>query len=175
MGYLDLEYLNLNNHPIGDLMADIIVRPAQMTDFDFVHKLRYNVGHTHAQAEPDIFIDEEIIDEQEFVREIAERIVLVAEVDGQRAGTCAATIVTTKRFSGLRSRKLCHINDIVVVEKHHRQGAGTALYENVMKVARESGCDTIQLNVWAFNEDAAAFYESLGMRCISHRFEQDVS
>jgi ribosomal protein S18 acetylase RimI-like enzyme len=155
-------------------MPNIIVRSAQERDFEFACNLYRKAGCAHAQAEPDIFVEEDTLNEERFSCEIGEQIVLVAEADGRSMGVCTCTVLTTQRFPGLRSRKLCRINNIAVDAACRHQGVGTALYEAAMAKAREYGCDAVQLNVWAFNENAVAFYRGLGMRCVSHRFEQVV-
>jgi len=155
-------------------MSHIVVRLANEQDFDSVCRLRQEVGYTHAKAEPDIFIEERLLDEESFARELNERVVFVAQIDARCVGVCTCTILTTDRFPGMRSRKLCRINTIAVDAGYRRQGVGRVLYEAAIEMAHENECETVQLNVWAFNEDAAAFYRSLDMRCVSHRFEQDV-
>lgn len=155
-------------------MLDIIVQSARGCDFDAVRSLYQSVGYAHAQAEPSIFIDEPLLDEERFRHQLDSQIMLVAKVADLCVGMCACTVLTTDRFPGLRSRKLCHINTIAVDAGYRRQGVGRALYEAVSETAHEHECDAVQLNVWAFNDDAAAFYRSLGMHCVSHRFEQVV-
>ncbi|MDF2649043.1 MAG: hypothetical protein K0Q73_4848, partial [Paenibacillus sp.] len=39
----------------------------------------------------------------------------------------------------------------------------TKLYEASITWARERSADSLELNVWEFNERAIAFYKSLGM------------
>ena len=48
--------------------------------------------------------------------------------------------------------------------KDRRMGVGRALFERAKKLAYERGAYNIDLNVWAFNESAIRFYESLGMK-----------
>jgi diamine N-acetyltransferase len=155
-------------------MSDIMIRAARADDFGFVRDLRREVGRMHAQAEPKIFVDEEITTKENFKREAEEGTVLVAEIDDEPMGCCRYSICASKKWPGLRVRTICHINDISVSARFHRRGVGKILYEAACAKARDVGCDAIDLNVWSFNEGAVAFYESIGMRCISRRFEQEL-
>ena len=57
-----------------------------------------------------------------------------------------------------------YIDDLCVDEKGRGQSIGTQLYEHVLSFAREKGCYNVTLNVWAFNEDALAFYRKRGLK-----------
>ena len=51
------------------------------------------------------------------------------------------------------------------VEKPCRgQHTGEQHYHQVEKYARQRRCHAITLNVWAFNENARAFYEKMGLK-----------
>ncbi len=57
-----------------------------------------------------------------------------------------------------------YIDDLCVDETARGRQIGTQLYEHVLSFAREKGCYNVTLNVWAFNEDALAFYRKRGLR-----------
>ena len=57
-----------------------------------------------------------------------------------------------------------YIDDLCVDETARGRHIGTQLYEHVLSFAREKGCYNVTLNVWAFNEDALAFYRKRGLR-----------
>ncbi len=57
-----------------------------------------------------------------------------------------------------------YIDDLCVDEKARGQSIGTQLYEHVLSFAREKGCYNVTLNVWAFNENALAFYRKRGLK-----------
>lgn len=57
-----------------------------------------------------------------------------------------------------------YIDDLCVDETARGSHIGTQLYEHVLAFARENGCYNVTLNVWAFNEDALAFYRKRGLR-----------
>lgn len=155
-------------------MAATTVRSAQAQDFQFVRDLRRKVGLVQVKAQPETLVSKEMCDKEDFSCGIPGRFIFIAQAGDAGAGACTGTITATKRLPGLRSRKLCRVNDIATAEKSRRQGVGAALYEVVRRKTRECLCDAIQLSVWIFNESAAAFHESLNMRCVPRCFEQGV-
>ena len=61
------------------------------------------------------------------------------------------------------------IDDLFVKEEARRDGVGSALLAHARAFAGEKNCDRLELNVWAFNEAAIAFYRKNGLniqRCI---------
>ena len=57
-----------------------------------------------------------------------------------------------------------YIDDLCVDENARGRRIGTQLYEHVLSFAREKGCYNVTLNVWAFNENALAFYRKRGLK-----------
>lgn len=58
--------------------------------------------------------------------------------------------------------KVGFINDLVVSEEYRGQGIGTRLIEKAELFFKEQGCDYTQLEVFAPNREALAFYQKLG-------------
>ncbi len=44
-----------------------------------------------------------------------------------------------------------------------RADAARLIYEALMQEAKRANVERVELNVWAFNEEARAFYEHMGM------------
>lgn len=71
-----------------------------------------------------------------------------------------------------KKRTIYFIEDIVVDKNSRRKGIGKKLYYFLKEQASKEKIDAIELNVWAFNESAIKFYESLGMSVKNMKFEQ---
>lgn len=56
---------------------------------------------------------------------------------------------------------VCHIEDLVVHEKHRSQHIGSDLIQHVIDFAKEKGCYKIILNC---NDEVESFYEKLGFQ-----------
>ena len=59
--------------------------------------------------------------------------------------------------------KTLYIDDLCVDETLRGKHIGKKLYEYALKFAKETGCYNLTLNVWACNESALRFYNSLGL------------
>ena len=86
-------------------------------------------------------------------------------------GYVFAKIISFRNHPSLRDFNCFYIDDLCVRSTHQRQGIGRRLMEKCKDIAKNSGCKMIDLNVWAFNQAAIAFYEDLGMRQRTARME----
>ena len=59
--------------------------------------------------------------------------------------------------------KTLYIDDLCVDENQRGKHVGTALYDAVVKMARDAGCYNLTLNVWSCNPSAMAFYQARGL------------
>ena len=143
------------------------IRRAENKDIDRLGDLLCQVLDVHHKARPDIFregarkytereLDEILRDES--------RPIFVYE-DGDR-GVCGyAFCVFIQRIDDniLTDVKTLYIDDLCVDADCRGMGIGKALYNYVLDFARREGCYNVTLNVWADNESALGFYESLGL------------
>jgi ribosomal protein S18 acetylase RimI-like enzyme len=84
--------------------------------------------------------------------------VLVAEsADGTRLG-----FISLRVREDVTGVKRGHVADVGVIEDAHRMGVGSALMRAGEAWARERGLPVLSLDLWATNERARAFYETLG-------------
>jgi ribosomal protein S18 acetylase RimI-like enzyme len=67
------------------------------------------------------------------------------------------------------ARQHVYIDQIDVKLKHRRKGVGKQLIKSVIEKANEKGIDKIILDVWGFNKDAQAFFDSQGFTRWIHR------
>ena len=63
----------------------------------------------------------------------------------------------------LTDRKTLYIDDICVDENTRGKKVGKQIYEYVCDFAKNNGFYNVTLNVWAKNEKALKFYQSIGM------------
>jgi GNAT superfamily N-acetyltransferase len=64
------------------------------------------------------------------------------------------------------------IDDVVVLRPWRRRGIGARLARAAENWANERGGAWLELNVYAFNEDARAFYEALGYLPVSTKLRR---
>lgn len=151
------------------------IRRAVPADLAAVVRLLYEVQEVHAQGRPDLFVrggrkysDEEVL--RIFADEA--RPVLVAELEGAVIGYAFCIYEQTPPSSSLRPMKTLYLDDLCVDEAYRGRHVGTALYEAVLALAKESGCDRVTLNVWSLNDSAMRFYEKCGMHRLKVTMEQ---
>ena len=130
-------------------------------------KLLRQVGQVHHLGRPDIFragaqkyneADLEILLRDE------SRPIFIAEEEGQVLGYGFCILKVTENDPVLADNKTLYIDDLCVDENCRGKHIGKEVYSHIVQYARAIGCDSVTLNVWAFNENAKGFYESLGMR-----------
>ena len=125
------------------------------------------VGHVHHVGRPDLFragaqkYNEE--DLQGLLRDDT-RPIFIAEEDGKVLGYGFCMLKKTQNDSVLEDNFTLYIDDLCVDENCRGKGTGKAIYQYITRYAKSLGCDSITLNVWAFNENAKRFYEALGMK-----------
>lgn len=143
----------------------IIVRPARREELARVNELRRVVNDLHVEGRPAHFkpgfgpeLQAHVFDQFD-----SDRFdVLVALAGGEVAGF--ATVQFVHRPEGPYTLPLdfYHVEEFGVDAAHRRKGVATALVDYMKADARARGFGRIDLDVWAFNEGALAFYEAAG-------------
>ena len=155
----------------------IKVRPARREELERVNELRKQVNDLHVEGRPGHFrpgfnpeLRQHVYDQFESGNED----VLVALIDGEVAGF--ATVVYVHRPEGPYTLPLdyYHVNEFGVDAAYRRRGVGTALVDYMKADARDRGFTRIDLDAWAFNTDAKAFYDQVGFRVYRWYMEMDV-
>ena len=75
-----------------------------------------------------------------------------------------------------RATKYLWIDEFEITESERRKGYGTALMNEVREIVKRENLSRIELNCWAFNEDAIKFYEKLGyveQRIVFEKINED--
>ena len=93
----------------------------------------------------------------------------VAEAVGVLIGLVDVAVCESPPVSLLVPRRYAVVDSLVVDQRFQRTGVGRALMEQVHRWAAAQGATEVELTVYAFNETALAFYDSLGYRALSSR------
>lgn len=102
-----------------------------------------------------------IFDEEKFSQNINK--IIVAEINNLVVGTIKYLIKEKLENSYTNYRKVLFIDALVVDVNHRKNGIGKILMQEMEKLAKDNNCSSIELNVWAFNDEAIKFYEKFGM------------
>ncbi len=155
----------------------IIIRKAEIKDFNKVHKLIMQVHKLHVNGRTDIYKDVDPMNFEEFKNELlnTNNTYLVAQLENEIVGICFAQIKETSNNKIMKDRKILNIENICVDENYQRKGIGKKLYNQIVQIAKEKNIPNVELIVWGFNKNAIKFYETLGMNIKHLKFEQKIS
>ena len=143
-----------------------MIRRALEKDIPKMEDLLSQVDLVHHNGRPDIFkIGRKYsAEELKVLLQDEERPILVS-VDEQDEvlGYCFCIYQQHVNNSVLTDVKTLYIDDLCVDEALRSRHIGRELYEAAVKMARDSGCYNLTLNVWSCNPSALRFYEACGL------------
>ena len=143
-----------------------MIRYAQTKDIPRIMELLRQVNLVHYEGRPDIFKlgTKYTPEELEEILADGNRPILVYTDENDAVLGYAFCLYQQHVGSNLMTDiKTLYIDDLCVDENQRGKHVGTALYDAVVKMARDAGCYNLTLNVWACNEGARRFYEKLGL------------
>ena len=136
-------------------VAQIQIRDAAESDLSAVLRILAESGIDGGES----FTLEEAREHFARIRERPGFRVLVAEVDGEVAGTYVLQIMEKL---GKRGTPAGVVEDVAVAPGHQGQGIGRAMMEHAREACRNAGCYKLALSSNVKREGAHQFYESLG-------------
>ena len=143
-----------------------MIRIAKDKDIPKIEELLSQVCLVHHNGRPDIFKVGRKYSGEELKKLIKDdkRPILVS-VDGndELMGYCFCIYQQHVDNSVLTDIKTLYIDDLCVDETLRGKHIGKELYEAAVKLAKESGCYNLTLNVWSCNPSAIKFYEAQGL------------
>lgn len=92
----------------------------------------------------------------------ADELLRVAEDDSGLSGLVHALLYDTPPIPAMTPARRAHVDSLVVRSDLRRRGIARALMADVQAWAQARGASETVLTVWAGNEAARCFYESLG-------------
>ena len=120
----------------------------------------------HHEGRPDIFkrgrkySDKELC---ELLKDGDRPVLVCVDGDDRVMGYCFCIYQQHTDSSVLTDVKTLYIDDLCVDENLRGRHIGKELYEAAVKLAKDSGCYNLTLNVWSCNSSALRFYEACGL------------
>lgn len=96
----------------------------------------------------------------------------VAHVRDQLVGLICVVIRESPEMPIVVRRRYALVDNVVVKREFRQTGIGRALMENAHAWAVAAGAESIELNVWAFNQAAIEFYKTLGFETASRKMNK---
>ena len=143
-----------------------MIRIAREYDIPKISDLLSQVCLVHHNGRPDIFKAGRKYSEAELAELLKDdsRPILVSVDDNDEVlGYCFCIFQQHKENSVLTDIKTLYIDDLCVDESLRGKHIGKELYEAAVKLARDSECYNLTLNVWSCNQSAMIFYETMGL------------
>ena len=143
-----------------------MIRFAKEKDIPKLGDLLDQVDLVHHKGRPDIFkIGRKYNDEElkALLKDEKRPILVFADENDAVLGYCFCIFQQHRDNSVLTDIKTLYIDDLCVDEKLRGRHIGKELYEAAVRLARESGCYNLTLNVWSCNPSAMRFYEAQGL------------
>ncbi|MBQ4423311.1 MAG: GNAT family N-acetyltransferase [Clostridia bacterium] len=141
------------------------VRFAKEKDLPRVNELRKQVNDLHAAGKPEFFrpgFSKELADLVFAIFDDPDKKIVVAEREGVVCGFAVLHRVIRPENPYMFERVCLDVDEFCVDAPYRRKGVGSELIAFIRAYAKENGFRRIELNMWEFNRDALAFYESAG-------------
>ena len=143
-----------------------MIRRALEKDIPKIGELLSQVCLVHHRGRPDIFKVGRKYSEEELkllLNDESRPILVCVDESNEVMGYCFCIYQQHTDNSVLTDIKTLYIDDLCVDEDLRGKHIGKQLYEAAVKLARDSGCYNLTLNVWSCNPSAMKFYEAQGL------------
>ena len=140
-----------------------MIRKAKEKDIQKIGDLLLQVDLVHHNGRPDIFkIGKKYSDEELklIIKDESRPILVCVDEDDCVMGYCFCIYQQHKDNSVLTDIKTLYIDDLCVDESLRGKHIGKELFSAAVKLAKDSDCYNVTLNVWSCNPSALRFYES---------------
>ena len=141
------------------------IRFAKETELEEINKLRKQVNDLHVKGKPEIFkagFSEEL---KNYVYDVfynERNKIVVCDCDGIIAGYAILNHISKPESPFSYARDFLDIDEFCVDVHYRRQGIATQMIQYIQDYAKNEDFTRIELNMWEFNQEALAFYESIG-------------
>ncbi len=145
----------------------VTVRFAREEDLERVNELRRQVNDLHVEGRPETFKPGFCDELRDYIHTIWEdplKEIVVAEQAGKICGFAVLNHINRPENPFMFERDYLDVDEFGVDEHCRRQGAASAMVRFIRDWAKEQGFSRLELNMWAFNRGALAFYETAGFR-----------
>jgi GNAT superfamily N-acetyltransferase len=149
------------------------IEQASQADVEALATLNLRVHQLHVRHAPRFFIQPTEAQVREGFREllVQENVrAFIAYAEGIPVGYVLVLIHERPADAIGPARRWLYIDQISVEPQWERQGIGRQLMQSVMDLGRAAGIDELETDIWAFNENAQAFFESFGFLPKIQRF-----
>ena len=150
---------------LKDGRTAVLRSPSPADAADMIEYMRKTAAETYFLLRTPEEITMTVADEERYLQNITESVwncMIVCTVDGVLAGNC--------QIARHNKRKNCHRADVMIalLEEFWGLGIGTAMFEEMIAIAKDWNLMQLELEVIEGNERAMALYRKMGFETISY-------
>jgi len=151
--------------------VDLIIRKADIKDYDKINELYWQSDNFHYNNEPYIYEKTNegcrTIEYIETLINDKKSIFVVLEKEKEVIGFLYAYEETKGHLPFHKKRKYIVLDNIIINENHRKNGYGEKLLNYIIKYVKNENYNDIVLYVYKFNENAIKLYEKKGFKIIT--------
>ena len=156
-----------------------IMRNAKFSDFNDVNNLMLELHNLHVKNRNDVFKATDSPMKEEYFKDLLNnqdvKLFVIENLENSEIlGYSNLKLMNTPNIDIVVKSKYIYIDDFCIKQAYKRKGIGKKLFNFILEYAKEQCVDSVQLNVWSFNEDAIEFYKFMGMKERNVRMEMRV-
>ena len=147
-------------------MTPYTVRYARYEDCGEILRMLRVMARLHADWRPDMFKATSKHDLEGLHKLLADENYSLLIAEDKNHNTVGYAICRPREEKGhrlMQDSRWLHIEDLYADESVRGQGMGKMLFDECLAIARELGLNRVELNVWACNDEAIAFYDRQGL------------
>lgn len=156
-----------------------IMRNAKFSDFNDVNNLMLELHNLHVKNRNDVFKATDSPMKEEYFKDLLNnqdvKLFVIENLENSEIlGYSNLKLMNTPNIDIVVKSKYIYIDDFCIKQAYKRKGIGKKLFNFILEYAKQQGVESVQLNVWSFNEDAIEFYKFMGMKERNVRMEMRV-
>lgn len=156
-----------------------IMRNAKFSDFNDVNNLMLELHNLHVKNRNDVFKATDSPMKEEYFKDLLNnkdvKLFVIENLENSEIlGYSNLKLMNTPNIDIVVKSKYIYIDDFCIKQAYKRKGIGKKLFNFILEYAKQQGVESVQLNVWSFNEDAIEFYNFMGMKERNVRMEMRV-
>ena len=155
----------------------MIIRFAKENELVRVNELRKQVNDLHVEGKPEVFkagFNDELRDHIYNIWDDPKQEIVVADLDGTICGFAVLHHIVKPATPFMYERDFIDADEFCADKDYLRQGVSSEMITFIRNYAKEKGFNRIELNMWEFNRDALAFYETVGFKTYRRYMEMKV-
>ena len=144
-----------------------MIRTANKKDASRIHELLIYINQLHHANRPDIYNEVakySIAEIEQLIIDPSYLLIVAVNENDKVVAYSISKFITVKDDGPIKGRHYLYLDDLCVDPDYQRQHLAKKIMDEVIKKAQVYKQDAVELNVYAFNQNARAFYQNYGFK-----------